>query len=88
MIAWRSPRLDGLTVLVFIGALLLVTRLLAGCAGAGKIPAKDARESAAEAAYAADHLACVDTFGTREQIDACREGVRVRWGRFKDGGAR
>jgi hypothetical protein len=85
VIAWRSPRLDGFVVLVFVGALLLATRILSGCLPESVTPS---RAQAAEASYTAEHMACVDTFGTREQIDACREGVRVRWGRFKDGGAR
>ena len=60
-----------------------LVRVLAGCSF---VPVT--REHAAEAAYTADHLACVDTFYTRAQIDECREGVRLRWGRTKDGGVR
>jgi len=85
VIAWRSPRLDGLTVLVFVGALLLAARILAGCLP--EVP-KDVREKSAEAAYGAEHMACVDKHDTRAEIDACREGVRVRWGRLRDGGVR
>lgn len=85
MIALRTRGADALIVAVFVAAVLLASRILTGCFPESVTPSK---AQAAEAAYAADHLACVDTFGTREQIDACREGVRVRWGRYRDGGAR
>lgn len=34
---------------------------------------------AADAAYATEHLRCVDNYNTRQEIDACRAGVRLRW---------
>lgn len=41
---------------------------------------KEAKEAAADSAYAAEHLRCVDKYDTKEQIDACRAAVRLRWG--------
>jgi hypothetical protein len=48
------------------------------CIGCGA--SREAKEAAAEAAYGAEHLRCVDKYDTREAIDACREDVRRRWG--------
>lgn len=41
---------------------------------------REAKEAIADKTYAAEHLACVDKHDTREEIDACRAAVRVRWG--------
>ena len=35
---------------------------------------------AADKAYLADHLRCVEQYPTRTEIDACRAEVRWRWG--------
>lgn len=78
MIAWRSPRLDGVAVLSFVGAVLFVARVAAGCSG----PAK----TAAETAYGASLLRCVDEARTLAESKACRAAVDARWG--VDGGAR
>lgn len=83
MIAWRSREVDLAVVVAFIGALLLASRILGGCAEAAP-----ARPVAAEAAYTGEHMACVEQHETRAEIDACRESVRVRWGRYRDGGVR
>jgi hypothetical protein len=39
----------------------------------------------AEAAYTAEQLRCVDAASSYEEQEACRENVRLRWGRKKDG---
>lgn len=39
----------------------------------------------AEAAYTAEQLRCVDESSSFEAQEACRENVRLRWGRKKDG---
>ncbi len=71
------PRLDGLTLLMFIGAILCIARIIAGCS-AGHV--------AAESAYGADLLRCVDKATTLAESKACRRAVDVRWG--VDGGSR
>ncbi len=63
MIAWRSRRVDALTVLLFVGVVLLVCRVLAGC-----IPPKDA-------ATKAEHVVVVGSYERR--LDACREEARA-----------
>lgn len=83
MIAWRSRKVDLAIVVVFVAAIVLASRILGGCAE----PAP-ARPVAAEAAYTGEHMACVEQHDTRAAIDACREAVRVRWGRYRDGGVR
>lgn len=85
MIAWRSRSVDTLVVLLFVAGILCLARAVSGCA---LLPPKETREHSAEAMYTADHMACVDTFQTRKEIDECREGVRLRWGRYRDGGVR
>lgn len=60
-------------------ALLIVGLLLLGAfAGEACTPALQA--DAADKAYAADHLRCVQEYDTKLEIDACRERVRIRWG--------
>lgn len=76
MIAWRSRKVDALTVLLFVGAVLLVCRVLAGCTA----PAK----AAAETAYGASLLRCVDQAATLAESKACRARVDAAWG--VDGG--
>jgi hypothetical protein len=50
-----------------------------------------AKEQAADATYAAEHLRCVADFHSDPEIDACRARVRARWGIVettrKDGGS-
>jgi hypothetical protein len=52
---------------------LAIALVLVGCSPAMK-------DTEADAAYAAEHLHCVDKYNTRQEIDACRAGVRLRWG--------
>lgn len=42
----------------------------------------------AEALYTAEQLRCVDESETPAESAACREKVRVKWGRKKDGSRR
>ncbi len=52
-----------------------------------------AKSAAADTAYATEQLRCVDKFDNRAEIDACRQGVRLKWGvaetvaKFNDAGA-
>lgn len=60
--------------------------LVGGCAS---FFSETDKKAAAESAYLAEHLRCVDTYNTRAQIDACRAAVQVRWGitvTSRDGG--
>ena len=67
---------------VFLAALFVAwCSILTGCG-----PSPTAKEAAAEGAYGAEHLRCVDKFNTKAEIDACRAAVRVRWG-VTDAGA-
>lgn len=53
-------------------------------------PSQQAREAAAQGAYLAEHVRCVERYDTKEAIDACRDQVRVQWGivtRVRDAGA-
>ncbi len=76
--------LAGLGVLLLIGIVgFLAAHCLIGCAS------RDA--AAAEAAYTADHLRCVDKATTLAESKACRADVDRRYGivqTTKDGGAR
>jgi outer membrane murein-binding lipoprotein Lpp len=85
---------------MFIGALLCIARILAGC-----VSSQEVRERAADVTYLAEHLRCVDrepslSFDAPQEarraaharIDVCRADVRRRWGitetaARKDGGA-
>jgi len=58
VIAWRSRKVDALTVLLFIGAVLLVCRVLAGC-----LP------KAEDAATKAEHVVVVG--GYERRLDRC-----------------
>lgn len=61
--------------------LVLALALMGGCSATQK-------QAEADATYAAEHLRCVDAYDTREEIDACRAAVRMRWGVApRDGGA-
>lgn len=65
----------------FVGlafALFAVLSIVGHCTGCA--PSKEAKEAAAEATYAAEHLSCVERFDTTQAINACRAGVRARWG--------
>lgn len=48
------------------------------CVGCG--PSEKAKAAAAEGAYLAEHMKCVEQFNTDPEINACRDAVRVRWG--------
>lgn len=60
----------------------LVTLTMAGAAFVGCTPI----QSAAEADYTAEQLACVDQSATRDEATACRNAVKARWA-AKDAGA-
>lgn len=70
--------------LLLVVALIIATK----CTGCG--PSQQAKEAAAEGAYAAEHLKCVDAYDTNEDINRCRSEVRRRWGiaeTVRDGGS-
>jgi hypothetical protein len=46
----------------------------------GCIDSKTAKEHAAEGAYLAEHMKCVQTYDTNDEINRCRDEVRRRWG--------
>jgi hypothetical protein len=56
---------------LLVGFILLISRVLA-C-----FPADSKVEAAA--GYAAQQLACVDTYADKHNIDACRAKVRAAW---------
>lgn len=68
-----------LVLTFFQGALCFLVGALVASPELGCL-SKEAKEAAADSAYAAEHLRCVDKFDTKEQIDACRAAVRLRWG--------
>lgn len=74
MIARRSPRLDGVAVLTFVGAVLFVARVAAGCA------------ATSEATYGGQLALCVKRAATRAESRVCRAEVDRAWG-LTDGGA-
>lgn len=43
-------------------------------------PSQATMERAAEGAYLAEHLRCVESHDTNAAINACRDEVRRRWG--------
>lgn len=68
----RTP--DTIAVIVLLtGLAIACARLSVGCS-----PALGPAE--AGAGYAAQQLACVDTYADRHNIDACRAKVRAAWG--------
>lgn len=42
----------------------------------------------AEALYTAEQLRCVDQSETKAESESCREAVRSKWGRKRDGSRR
>ena len=64
MIAWRSRKVDALTVLLFVGVILLVCRVLAGC-----LP------KAEDAATKAEHVVVVGSYERR--LDRCLTEARA-----------
>ena len=68
----RTPDLLA-TIALLTGLALAVARLTLGCTPA-------AGPAEAGAGFAAQQLACVDTFADRHNIDACRAKVRAAWG--------
>ena len=44
------------------------------------------QKTAAETAYTADLLMCVEEAGTRAEAEACRKRVQKQWGVAKDAG--
>ena len=64
---------------IVLGAAIAALAQCAGCSGSQA--ANDAAvQIAADKAYAAEHLWCVERHNTNAEIDACREEVRRRWG--------
>ncbi len=59
---------------VALVATLSLAWCISGCAAA---------KPAAEAAYLAEHLRCIEEASTRPEADTCRAAVRARWA---DGG--
>lgn len=59
---------------------ILFTLTLWGCVGQTATPA------AAESAYLAEQLACIDKAKTLEESRTCRDGVKARWAAV-DGGS-
>ena len=68
---WHA--LSGVGILVLCAALAMIVQYCAGCA-------LFASPEAAEAAYTADHLRCVDKSTTLAESHACRDAVDRRWG--------
>jgi hypothetical protein len=71
----------------FVAACILAGCALQMCVGcAAAPPVAEATPAAAEGAYTAELLRCVDQSQTREQSQVCRAGVDRKWG--VDGGAK
>lgn len=82
-IHWAMVR-EAFTVALAFVALLFVLRLCSGC----KSP-EQAGATAAESAYGAQLLRCVDQATTLEESRACRKRVNLEWGIVeKEAGAR
>lgn len=75
----------GATEVAFVA--LAFAGLLTAVATCGCEPPKSTREAAAEGAYGVALQRCVDKYDTEAEMDACADGVRMRWGTL-DGGAR
>jgi hypothetical protein len=75
---------------IALGIALLALGCIVGHCASGCAPSTAAKEKAADATYAAEHMRCVEANDTKATIDACRAAVRVRWGitetATKDGG--
>lgn len=74
-------------VIPYAIVLFAIGCVVAHCVGCG--PTQAAKD-AAETAYTAELLRCVDTASTLEESRTCRKGVNARWGVVetvaKDGG--
>lgn len=71
----------------FVAACIFAGCALSMCLGAcGSPPVAEVTPAAAEGAYTAELLRCVDQSQTREQSRTCRAGVDRKWG--VDGGAK
>jgi hypothetical protein len=72
----------------FVAACILAGCALSMClnACAAAPPVAEVTPAAAEGAYTAELLRCVDQSQTREQSRTCRAGVDRKWG--VDGGAK
>ena len=74
-------------IIALVATIALVTAFIlvtTGC-GSAKAIEQEALKSAAEAAYYAQQLDCVERYNTREDIDKCRDDVKFRW-RYADAG--
>lgn len=81
----RASSLVGLATFIAFCILVGVSlQMCLGCASAP--PVADVTPAAAEGAYTAELLRCVDQSQTREQSRTCRAEVDRRWG--VDGGAK
>lgn len=60
----------------FLPPVLIWLAFFCACGG----PSETVRVRAAEGAYLAEHLRCVERYDTTPEIDACRAAVRQRWG--------
>lgn len=59
---------------------LLVLGLILAAYVSGCAPSQAVKERAADGAYLADHMKCVEGHNTNAAINACRADVRRRWG--------
>jgi outer membrane lipoprotein-sorting protein len=66
---------DVLAMVLALLGLVFTIGYVCGCADA-----KSAKEAAAEGAYLAEHMKCVQTYDTNDEINTCRDEVRRRWG--------
>jgi hypothetical protein len=81
----RSSQLVGFAT--FVAACIVAGVALQMCMGcAAAPPVAEVTPAAAEGAYTAELLRCVDQSQTREQSRVCRAGVDRKWG--VDGGAK
>lgn len=74
----RPDGFDYAAGFALVAGVLLAWNLLAGC---------NPVRSAAEAADAAEQVACVDHSNTRDEAIACQNAVRAKWAARQDGGA-
>ena len=72
--------------LTFVAACIIAGCAITMCVGCGSPPVAEVTPAAAEGAYTAELLRCVDQSQTREQSRTCRAGVDRKWG--VDGGAK
>jgi hypothetical protein len=64
---------------LFTCVIVLLGSIASGCSSTQK-------QVEADTTYTAEHMHCVDRFNTKQEIDACREAVRIRWQAPRDAG--